>query len=252
MIFSPDALPALKVLVVDDDRFNIRILEKYLAAPNILLETATNGKIAFEKIKQAEFDIIFMDIEMPVMNGWETVSAIRAYERSRGLSDKGLFIIALSAHDDSDSQQRWTDAGFTGFLNKPVKKEDIFKKLLQCAQMAPPIEDEDETAAADTQDPYTVKIDADLEEIIPSFLEKKTEELKLLQERFQEGDFEGVRQIGHRLKGTFNMYGFDAIGAAFSAVESAASLEDRATIETQLTIIVDSLGQLNIEYVEDE
>ncbi|MBF0242410.1 MAG: response regulator, partial [Desulfamplus sp.] len=75
-------LPHLKIMVVDDDEYNLLILKKYLNYPEFDIELADNGQSAFNKFKERDFDLIFMDMEMPVMDGIDAVSLIRKWEKS--------------------------------------------------------------------------------------------------------------------------------------------------------------------------
>ncbi len=73
------------------------------------------------------YDLIFMDIQMPLMNGYEATERIRAIEKNRGL--KPVPIIAFSAADTDEETDEITDSGFDMFLQKPLKKETLFKTI---------------------------------------------------------------------------------------------------------------------------
>ena len=77
------SLPPMRLLIVDDDEYNLKILEKYLSRPELSIESAGDGKTALEKVAAEDFDIVLMDIEMPIMDGYETTHRIRRWELER-------------------------------------------------------------------------------------------------------------------------------------------------------------------------
>src|SRR3954468_2535041 len=93
-----NALPALSVLVVDDDEYNIVVLKSLLPGPPLAVRTAVNGRVALELVREQRPDVIFLDIEMPVMDGIEAAQEIRAWQREQG--EAPSLVAAFSAHDD--------------------------------------------------------------------------------------------------------------------------------------------------------
>ena len=255
-----DRLPALSILLVDDDPFNIQLLEAYLKHPRWDIDTAGNGKIAFEKIKGVAYDIVFMDMEMPVMDGRETIRRVRSLESLEKNRTRRILAVALSAHDDPAVREKCLSEGFDGYLRKPAGKGDIIRMLDRFfAVDAPDPADRSDAESPDRQEPqpgpiaeqFTVAVDADLEDLIPDFLETKRAELDKLRNRLDNGDFEGVRQLGHKLKGTFNMYGFTFLSDACRTIESVAGQSDADMIAGQLDAIADFMNRMTITYVDD-
>ena len=119
--------PPLRILAVDDNEPNLHLLRLYFEDENILLETAQNGKDALKKYKTSSFDVIFMDIEMPVMDGLETTRRIRQFEKKHQLIP--VPIIALTAHALEQYRTRCKDAGCTDFIAKPFKKAQLLATL---------------------------------------------------------------------------------------------------------------------------
>jgi signal transduction histidine kinase/CheY-like chemotaxis protein len=109
--------PRLKILLVEDNAVNqllaVRILEKHGHAVTI----ATNGRKALEALKMESYDLILMDIQMPVMNGWEATRAIREYEKASG---EHIPIVAMTAHVMKGDEERCIAAGMDGYLSKPI------------------------------------------------------------------------------------------------------------------------------------
>ena len=112
------------VLIVDDNEINLTLAKKVLENLGATFETATNGLEAIEKVHQHNFDLIFMDVQMPVMNGWEATTQLR---------DEGytLPIIALSANVYKEHVDKCIDVGMNSHVNKPFSKSDIYSVITQ-------------------------------------------------------------------------------------------------------------------------
>ena len=117
-----DILEGSKILLVDDDEINLFIGEHSLQKLGATVLITNNGKDAIKKVQQHSFDLIFMDISMPEMDGYETTQQIRANP-----NNKHLPIIALTAHTMPHERQRCIQAGMNDFLIKPFKIEELRK-----------------------------------------------------------------------------------------------------------------------------
>jgi CheY-like chemotaxis protein len=109
------------VLVVEDDMILRYLAERQLLKLGYLCELVENGADALKKMKEGRFDLIFMDIQMPVMNGLESTSAIRKMEHERG-DEKSTPIVAMTANPN---QQQCFEAGMDDFMFKPVSLESV-------------------------------------------------------------------------------------------------------------------------------
>jgi signal transduction histidine kinase/CheY-like chemotaxis protein len=109
-----------KVLVVDDNTTNLLLATTFLRKKGIETETAADGKEAFEKFSTAQYDLILMDLRMPVMNGFEATRLIR---------DQGsdIPVIALTASAFEDEKERAMTCGFSDYLVKPFLPEDFYE-----------------------------------------------------------------------------------------------------------------------------
>ena len=117
--------PDFKTLVVEDNIVNLRVIELSLKKNGITIETASNGKEALEKIQKESFDLVFMDIQMPIMDGLRCTELIR---KEIPKADQP-FIIALTAHALADHMNQCRKAGINGFLAKPFTREELKKSL---------------------------------------------------------------------------------------------------------------------------
>jgi two-component system, NarL family, sensor histidine kinase BarA len=138
-LFEEDVLDdfdgqGLHILAVDDHLPNLIVLEALLAELNVKSSKALSGQNAIELIQQRQeqqlkpFDLVFMDIQMPVMSGIDTTRAIRAWESTLG-TDQHLPIIALTAHALSDEKQKLLQSGMDDYVTKPIQIDQIIQIL---------------------------------------------------------------------------------------------------------------------------
>ncbi len=121
----------LKILVAEDNELNSFMLANILRTWNCQIETASNGKIALEKVEEKKFDIIFMDSHMPIMSGFETIRRIREHTNP---DIANILIISISASVLEAEQQEALEAGANKVIGKPFDPNHlhaIIKKLLR-------------------------------------------------------------------------------------------------------------------------
>ncbi|MFP4443439.1 MAG: response regulator [Spirochaetia bacterium] len=114
---------SMKILVVDDNKINQIMIQKMLEKHNIPVRIAENGKEALSLIEAEEFDLIFMDIQMPGMDGFETAQEVR--KRKSG----EIPIVAMTAYAGEAEQRRCYDSGMNGIIIKPFTLEKILMKM---------------------------------------------------------------------------------------------------------------------------
>lgn len=115
-----------RVLVVDDNELNRMIAVEMLKPTGLEIDTAENGEQALEMIQAQRYDMVFMDHQMPVMDGVEAVRAIRQLE---GEYFREVPVIALTANTGAEQQEQYAKAGMNGYLSKPFELEDIYRLL---------------------------------------------------------------------------------------------------------------------------
>jgi len=134
--FYASLLSKKKVLIVDDNLINIAIAKKMLEKVGVVVSTAMNGVESLEKLKESEVDLVLMDLQMPVMDGFQATKLIR--ENSR-LSE--LPVIAFSANVMQKDIDQAITAGMNAHLAKPLKFQTLLKVLVEqlklCAQQQP-------------------------------------------------------------------------------------------------------------------
>ena len=121
-----DVLKGLKVLIVDDNKINQLLTQKILKKKEVTCCVTNNGFDAIKKMKEEEFDIILMDIHMPVMDGYVTTQKIREFNLE-------IPIIALTASTLEDTSEKIKSAGMNDYISKPFVTEEFYKKISELA-----------------------------------------------------------------------------------------------------------------------
>jgi CheY-like chemotaxis protein len=117
----------LQVLLAEDNGINQRIASLIFTQMGMRFDLASNGKDAVELVKKKNYDIILMDIKMPVMNGLDATREIRAFERESAV-EVPAYIVALTASEVLDSRNVCMEAGMDEFMEKPIK-EPLLREL---------------------------------------------------------------------------------------------------------------------------
>lgn len=117
----------LNILLVEDNKANCMLIEMFFKDMPHKLIIANNGKEGFERLKGEHFDIVFMDIEMPIMDGYECAHKIRTWEQNT--FTKPSIIVALTAHALTEAREKIMAAGCDSFLTKPISKEKILSTI---------------------------------------------------------------------------------------------------------------------------
>lgn len=126
-------LVGARVLVVDDNRVNQKLLELWLTKEQMQVCCAADGEAALRAVSERVFDVVLMDVSMPVMNGIDATSAIRALARSGGAGSQhfaSLPIIGVSAYAMSGDRETCVAAGMDDYITKPIQRDALLTKII--------------------------------------------------------------------------------------------------------------------------
>ena len=118
----------LRILVAEDNRINQKVLSLILKKMGYQAEFVENGRQAVRAITDGIFDVVFMDVHMPEMDGYEATRKIRKFEEKTG-DQKKLHIIALTAHAMKGDREKCLEAGMDDYLTKPIQLPALVKAL---------------------------------------------------------------------------------------------------------------------------
>lgn len=116
-----------KILVVEDNADNRLLIDVYLKKKKYNVEMAVNGLEGFKKIKNNNYDLVLMDIQMPKLDGYQALKKIREWEISQ--NNKKNKILALTAFALESDKTKALKSGFDGYLTKPIKKDTLYKTI---------------------------------------------------------------------------------------------------------------------------
>jgi CheY-like chemotaxis protein/HPt (histidine-containing phosphotransfer) domain-containing protein len=211
--------PQSRLLLVDDNRDNLALIRLFLESDHYCIDEAVNGAEAVALFAANAYDLVLMDLEMPIVDGYEATRRIRALERAR--NSPPVPILALTAHALDEHRRRCQEAGFTDFLVKPVRKAAMLATLLgYLGQGVQPPVQTDWAERCAGPDP------ARLTALLPIFYEFSRKALDTAHAGLDRGDLETVRAQGHKLKGSAGSYGFSELAQAGAALERAGENAD--------------------------
>lgn len=119
-----------KVLIVEDNLLNQKLVQKALESKGVMVTTAGNGLLGLEAIQIDDFDVVLMDLNMPVMDGFEATRRIRQLQAPKGNTP----IVVLTALDDN-AKAAIEPLGISGYMRKPFKAEDLYNSIYQAIKM---------------------------------------------------------------------------------------------------------------------
>ena len=129
--FEEKALQGIHILIVEDDSINVLLAESFLNKWGALTDTAENGRVAVERVREKYYDLVLMDLQMPEMDGYQASEAIRALE---GDYFKTVPIIALTAGATTDIREEVLAKGMNGYMTKPFNPEELFSVICECVK----------------------------------------------------------------------------------------------------------------------
>jgi CheY-like chemotaxis protein len=133
---TAEALMGLRVLLVEDNEINQQVAGEILSNAGMDVTLAQNGQEALDKVLEQSFDVVLMDIQMPVMDGYEATRAIREWESEQQGSAENfsLPIVAMTAHAMAGDSEKSIGAGMNDHITKPIDPEELFTTLIKWIQ----------------------------------------------------------------------------------------------------------------------
>lgn len=234
-------LRRLKILAAEDNELNQRLLEHLLAGWDMDLQIAGNGREALDMLKTRSFDLVLMDIQMPVIDGYTAIRAIRDELKL------AVPVIAMTAHALKGEREKCLAQGMNDYISKPLKKEALYLLILRHTD-AEALKDHAQTRAIQADNFAVIDLqylkelsggDKEYEkEMTKQFMEAIPGEIRSLEEAFHNNDLPEIRRIAHQLRTTISVMGLnEALNPSLDGLEynyshAQSSLNDFHIIKT--------------------
>lgn len=238
-------LGKLKILLCEDNFLNQKLVKNVIHKFGFELDIAENGEIGIDLLSKNNYDLILMDLQMPVKDGYQTTQHIR------NKMNLNIPIIAMTAHSLVGEQERCYNEGMNAYVPKPFKQE----ALLEAIKLA---------VSKNTSSVLKRKIDlsfleevsfGDLgfrQEMIDLFLEKIPHEITLLGEAIHKNDIDTVRRLSHNMKSSLDIFMLKDLSNYVSIIEkeailgqfSAETLDRIAILHHEIVEVISVLKEL--------
>lgn len=209
-------LSGVRALLVEDGPDNQLLLSHFLTCSGATADVANNGEEGVKKAQAGTYDVVLMDIQMPLLDGYEATRRLKAggYQTP---------IVALTAHAMQGERERCLAAGCVGYISKPVKPgalidlvEDIVKKKVHAT-------DSSSGKSLLAEDPIVGPL-------IPTFVRTLPQRMTALQHAEQQSDWREIANVAHQMAGAAGGYGFPELGKVAARIETLA--KDHPTPQT--------------------
>ncbi len=262
------------VLLVEDNLVNQQVAMGLLRKLGCQVDLAGNGREAVNAVSTVPYDIVFMDCQMPVLDGYEATAEIRKMERSE---EQHLPIIALTANAMEGDREKCLNAGMDDYLSKPFKQEQIVNVLRKWLTEVEPSEEESPAESqVEVTEPLTGQVDSSptqpaaentqevkevisqhalnnirslsdgmLEKIIDLYLQESPKQLQTLKTAIDDDDVESVQKVSHSLKSSSANLGATGLSELCKQLEMNAR-------QKSLLKASDLFAEIESEYVEVE
>ena len=223
-----------RVLVIDDGAENRELVKVVLEEAGLTVIEGENGQEGIDKVLESKFDIVLMDVQMPVMDGFTAARLMR----QKGVK---IPVIALTANAMKGFEQECLANGYSGYASKPIDIDKLMKLLAEYLQAEERAQDpQPATKSFSSPLPPVVSRLAGhprLKKIIVKFIEKLDSEIDKLIEAAQSRNFSEIAARAHWLKGAAGTIGFDVFTEPAQLLETAAKSSDEEGIDLHLQTI---------------
>ncbi len=223
-----------RVLLIEDSEFNVAVARALLKGRDCGIDVAPNGQIGLDMFMADDYDIVLLDMQMPVMDGYETARRIRAFEKETGRAHEPL--VALTACALSGDAEKCLEAGCDAYLAKPLTQKQFlgtvsrFVMLRGAGGHVPEDDGADPWDEPQATDAIRVKAPPGLHEIAHVFLQRMRDRLPVIRHDCDAGDFEAVKGVAHQMKGEGASFGFGPVSEMGARLQRAAMDGDASVV----------------------
>jgi signal transduction histidine kinase/CheY-like chemotaxis protein len=217
---NPKLLPVndlgrLKILLLEDNRLNQKLAQNVIEGFGFEIDIAENGDQGIKLLSENQYDLVLMDLQMPVRDGYQTTHYIRSELKNE------IPIIAMTAHSLAGEHHRCLNAGMDGYVPKPFKQHELLEAIKQALKkdrrpLIPSKADLSAIEKTDRKKPGWKK------EVTSQFMQKAPVELKELQQAVYRKDFRSVLQTAEQLQVWLHLFLLEDLSQTLSSIEDQA------------------------------
>ena len=242
-----------KVLLVDDNQINRTVAVEILQQSGCKVKEAGSGKEAIQLVKKNAFDLIFMDIQMPEMDGQEASRKIRALNVKHKIPP----IIAMTAYSMEEDRKKFIEGGMDDYLAKPIKSNQIIGKVKEWTRFEPKTvqnlvfeeKTEDLIINQNTLNQlYKFGGKELIETVLNDFDQEATQQVKESVSYLEEGNFEEIRSQMHTLKGNAGTLGIERVSKQAMIIEKKVKENKFDNLETEIKKLRKTLKEFKDSY----
>jgi two-component system, sensor histidine kinase and response regulator len=230
-----------RILFVDDDLLTQRMMGLVLSGEGYLYDFASTGEEAIKAVQSQHYDLILMDLQMPIMDGYEATRKIRAWEAGNG----HLPIVALTAMMFEDDNHQCYEAGMDGYIIKPFNNAQLYQIIDSYLDKSNHpggaltdhgMQSEEENPLLDIQAalPRFGNDTQNYQEFLEEFIQSLPERMEQFQTLSANGDLESLAKSAHNLKGVAASMGATQLSALAAKLDKQSSNGDSKLIEKTL------------------
>ena len=227
------------ILLAEDNLINQKVSLKILQASGYKASAVGNGGEAVKAVREGNYDLVLMDIQMPEVDGFSATAQIRSLDSDK----KSVPIIALTAHALMGYRDKCIKAGMNDYISKPIIAQemlDMIDKLLHIGEEQLPVESEEEQDSTNPLFDFErlKKVSADdfdfEKDLLSSFVEDVEQKIEKLEELIVAKDINAITNLAHTIKGASYSVGAKKIGDEAFGIEISAKSNDLMSIEGRL------------------
>lgn len=244
----------LKILLAEDNPVNQTVALRMLERMGHTVSLVENGKEAIETLKLASFDLVLMDVQMPLMDGFEATRALREWEKTAG---KHVPVIAMTAYALKGDEEKCLEAGMDGYIPKPISAQHLYDVIEGMMDQSEKLEEKplvtvQKRGILDKQ-VILDRVGGDVEllkEIVDLFLQDYPPLVAQIKDALQEGDYQLLEKSAHTLKGSVGNFGADSVVQAALNLENMGRNKQMGEVPQFLTNLEKEIKRLREELVD--
>lgn len=274
----------LRILVAEDNAINQKVIQRILQSAGHRVDMVDNGRLAVEFSSQIQYDLILMDIQMPLMDGYEATRSIRSWEDRRRDSKKEncdpsstfqipnsefkrVPIVAMTGNSLEMEIKKCPHLGINGYIGKPLFRDQVLSMLKKwteakpgCPAIGPAQKDGSQPEKKKSSADQPINFDRALSEfmgekevlygLLKEFIEKVRSQINAIQQAVLNQDYKSVAKQAHSIKGGAGNLTADKVAGVASDLEKAAIRQQGEPIRHLVELLEEKIQQLET-YLQD-